>query len=462
MPPLADFYVVRWRPRLSLVAAAGGAGLISLLAFLVPAAAWAYRSPSLHVAIETTNALIALLAAYLVLGRFRESSLVSDLVLVCALALFAFTDLFFLALPAALPDVYLTAFPIWTSLVGTLLGTGTFAAAAFASRRRLRMPVRSLSLGLTACVWALVGTAAAVAVFGLGFSLGFPSWLSPEASDRPLFVGHPIVLTVQLLATLLLAVAAVGFLRRAERTGDELMQWFGTGATLAAFAHLNYLFFPSLYSDWVYTGDFLRLGFYLLVLVGTGREIQTYWHRLAQVAVLEERRRIARELHDGLAQELAFVVAETSGPARAAGERALDESRRAIAALTRPVDEPLDVALVQAAEEVAHRVGTQLRFAVASDLEATADTREALIRIVREAVTNAARHGGASEVRVELENGNGLRLVVADDGHGFDSEAPRGGGFGIIGMRERAEALGGVFTLSSEPGAGTAIEVVLP
>jgi two-component system, NarL family, sensor histidine kinase UhpB len=77
-------------------------------------------------------------------------------------------------------------------------------------------------------------------------------------------------------------------------------------------------------------------------------------------------------------------------------------------------------------------------------------------------VTNAARHGGASEVRVELENGNGLRLVVADDGHGFDSEAPRGGGFGIIGMRERAEALGGVFTLSSEPGAGTAIEVVLP
>ena len=156
----------------------------------------------------------------------------------------------------------------------------------------------------------------------------------------------------------------------------------GRRATLAAFAHLNYLFFPSLYSDWVYTGDFLRLGFYLLILVGTGREIQTYWHRLAQVAVLEERRRMARELHDGLAQELAFVVAETSGPARAAGERALDESRRAIAALTRPVDEPLDVALVQAAEEVARRVGTQLRFAVASDLEASADTREALIRIV--------------------------------------------------------------------------------
>ena len=99
---------------------------------------------------------------------------------------------------------------------------------------------------------------------------------------------------------------------------------------------------------------------------------------------------------------------------------------------------------------------------MASDVGASADAREALIRIVREAVTNAARHGHATEVRVELENGNGLRLVVADDGQGFDSDAPRGGGFGIIGMRERAEALGGVFTLSSEPGEGTAIEVVLP
>ena len=174
------------------------------------------------------------------------------------------------------------------------------------------------------------------------------------------------------------------------------MRWFAAGAILAAFASLNYLFFPSLYSDWVYTGDFLRLGFYLLVLVGTGREIQTYWRRLADVAVLEERRRIARDLHDGLAQELAFIAAETRGPASKAAERALDESRRAIAALTRPVDEPLHVALVQAAEEVAHRVGTQIRFEGETVSTVPGDTREALIRIVREAVTNAARHGGAA------------------------------------------------------------------
>jgi signal transduction histidine kinase len=183
---------------------------------------------------------------------------------------------------------------------------------------------------------------------------------------------------------------------------------------------------------------------------------------VADAAVLEDRRRIARDLHDGLAQELAFIVAETSGPAAKAAERALDESRRAIAALTRRVDEPLDVALLQAAEEVAHRVGTQVRFDGERVPDVPGETREALIRIVREAVTNAARHGGAERVRIELANGDGLRLRIADDGAGFVPGATRPGGFGLVSMRERAEALGGSFQVESEPGAGTAIEVVVP
>jgi signal transduction histidine kinase len=347
-------------------------------------------------------------------------------------------------------------------VLGILLATAAFAAGGFASERRLPNPLRAAGLGVASCIWVVTGAGVCFAVLAGDVSAGFPAWLSPESADRSLLVGNPAVLTAQLVGVILFGVAAFGYLRRGEGGRDGLMQWFGAGATLAAFASLNYLFFPSLYSEWVYTGDFLRLGFYLLVLVGTGREIQTYWHRLADAAVYEDRRRIARDLHDGLAQELAFIAAETSGPASKAAERALDESRRAIAALTRAVDEPLDVALVQAAEEVAHRVGTQVRFEGQQVAGVPGETREALIRIVREAVTNAARHGGAERVRIELENGEGLRLVIADDGTGFVPGAPRAGGFGLVSMRERAEALGGSFCLESEPGGGTAIEVVLP
>jgi signal transduction histidine kinase len=84
-----------------------------------------------------------------------------------------------------------------------------------------------------------------------------------------------------------------------------------------------------------------------------------------------------------------------------------------------------------------------------------------LLRIVREAVTNAARHGEAGQITVRLSNGRGLHLEVKDDGKGFDP-VDRRGGFGLESMRERAIALGGEFRLDSSPGHGTEIQVVLP
>ena len=155
-------------------------------------------------------------------------------------------------------------------------------------------------------------------------------------------------------------------------------------------------------------------------------------------------------------------MAESNGSLAAAAERALDESRRAIAALTRPVDEPLEVALVQAAEEVAARVGVQLRIEVGRGAQVSPDEREALIRIVREAITNAGRHGGAENVSVELSNGNGTFLRIMDDGSGFNPRHTRVGGFGLVSMTERAHALVGELKLSSGAGEGTRIEVRLP
>src|SRR5207248_2995698 len=109
---------------------------------------------------------------------------------------------------------------------------------------------------------------------------------------------------------------------------------------------------------------------------------------------------------------------------QASADRALDESRRAIAALTRPLDEPLHVVLTQAVEEVAARSGrpAKLEFHVDDQLELDRDLRDAVLRVTCEAVSNATRHGRASRVRVDLDQ-NELR--VSDDGIGFDSDEVR-------------------------------------
>jgi signal transduction histidine kinase len=450
------------RIRLFTLAFAGAAAALTAAASLIPGFTLAYSSPQLHIALETATALISFLVAYLVYGRFRERKRLDDLMLACALLLIATTSLVFSALPHTVPAEGARNFSVWASVGGAVLGAFTLALAAFAPATRLSSPRRATVIAALSCAGALIATASIVALFADGVDPDIPLGLSPDATHRPILLGHHFLLGTQVVGVLLFIVAALGFIQRGERDNDELMRWFAAGAALSAFARFNYFLFPSLYSDWVFTGDFLRVGFCLLLLAGAAREIGSYWRRLASMAILEERRRIARELHDGVAQELAYIVAESSGSLAAAAERALDESRRAIAALTRPVDEPLEVALVQAAEEVAGRVGVQLRIGVCEGARVSPDEREALIRIVREAITNAGRHGGAKNVSVELTNGHGTHLRIVDDGLGFDPRHTRVGGFGLVSMRERTEALGGRFRLSSQAGGGTNIEVRLP
>jgi signal transduction histidine kinase len=450
------------RFRLFTLCFAGAAAALTALTSLVPGFTLAYSSPQLHIALETATALISFLVAYLVYGRFRERKRLDDLMLASALVLIASTSLVFSAVPHTVPAEGARNFSVWASVGGAVLGALTLALAAFAPATRVSSPRRATVIAALCCIGGLIATASVVGLFANGVDPDIPLALAPDAAHRPILLGHHFLLGTQIVGVLLFIAAALGFIQRGERDNDELMRWFAAGAALSAFARFNYFLFPSLYSDWVFTGDFLRLGFCLLLLAGAAREIGSYWRRLASMAILEERRRIARELHDGVAQELAYIVAESSGSLAAAAERALDESRRAIAALTRPVDEPLEVALVQAAEEVAGRVGVQLRIEVGRGAQVSPDEREALIRIVREAITNAGRHGGAENVSVELSNGSGTLLRITDDGSGFDTRHTRVGGFGLVSMRERTEALGGRFKLSSDAGEGTRIEVRLP
>jgi NarL family two-component system sensor histidine kinase LiaS len=130
--------------------------------------------------------------------------------------------------------------------------------------------------------------------------------------------------------------------------------------------------------------------------------------------------------------------------------------------LTRDVDVPLDVALAQAAEEVADRVGTDVRLELDTGAVVDAATREGLIRIAREAIANAGRHSHADEVVVHLSVNGQIRLRVADDGDGFDVDSVRPDRYGLVSMRERAKALNAEFEVTSSPGRGTSVEVALP
>jgi signal transduction histidine kinase len=450
------------KPRVLVLATALLSECVMVLIAVRPDFRFAYDLPELRIVVETIAASAALLAAYLMAGRFKRSRRFDDLLLVCALGALASSNFFFKALPAAfssrIPDDATT----WGALAGTVIGSLLFAWAAYA-------PPQSLRRSWTPWVW-LVAPALLVLDAFLMIRNFAPSILDREAlysdSGRPKVVGHPLFLAGQLIAMTAMFAAAAGLARRAQETRDALIRWFAVGTVFAGFARLSYFFFPSFYPERIYIGDVFRLLFYLVLLAGVERELQSYWRSATFAAVLEERRRIARDLHDGAAQELSFIVrrlrrlpyVEGVGPIAAAAERALDESRRAIAALSRPLDEPLDQLLGRIGEEMEDRTGAKVEVDAPPLRKLEYQTADAIVRIASEAILNAARHGGANSIRVYLSP-NGKLLRVRDDGDGFDVGRLSGDGFGLVSMRERASAVGADFRLESVPGRGTTVEL---
>jgi two-component system NarL family sensor kinase len=222
-----------------------------------------------------------------------------------------------------------------------------------------------------------------------------------------------------------------------------------------------------------------------------------------RVARLEERARLARDLHDTLTQGLTAIglhieagmtaVAAMAaargvddGAAREELERALkvtraslEEARQSLRELrSSPLNgRPLAEALVAVGREMASTTGVRVyvRSASAEKIVLPPQVEEELYRIATEALTNVRRHAEANEVQVTLtRSGRSARLVIADDGRGFDlrktnkrtagaSTAGAGaGGYGLAGMRERAALIGGRFLVRSRPGRGTHITVVVP
>jgi signal transduction histidine kinase len=446
---------------------AGVSVVATLAVALLPQLHFAYWQPVLHVALETAASLIALLAGFLVLGRLRRVGRLNELLLACGLALLALLNLFFLAAPGLLP----LGPVVGVALAGSLLGAALFALAAFVPQSRVQRPGLMLAAAVAGAATAVLVAAVIVSEFTERLPLA-AARLAPEAAARPDLRTQPAVLGLQLFMTLLYGLAAIGFFRRSRRMEDDFFGWLAIAAIVAAASHLNYFLYPALYSEWVHTGDVFRLCFYAVLLAGSMREIWLYWLALSQAAVAEERRRIARDLHDGVAQELAYLArnlavldGETGGDQltrlQRAVERAQLESRRAVSILAVPTGQVIEIALAEAVGEIAERFHVGLDLDLAPGVQLSAPRAEALIRIACEAVTNAARHSGAGRVSISVEpDGPRVRLRVSDKGRGFDQAIP-GGGFGLVSMGERARSVGGELRISSAPGRGSKVEAAL-
>jgi signal transduction histidine kinase len=444
-----------------------GAVLVTAVFWLIPSIHTSTYAPGLRILLESVTAISALIAAAVVFGRFRRSGTLDELWLIVSLVLLSASGVAvaaFVAVESA-PRVLLVI-----AVSARLVGALALATAAFSPVRPLRRPHFGpvvVSLGTLALVAALTAVFAAWIKLLPGTQLHVLADAGTPYPDRvtPISIFHALTLAAFL-------AAAVGLARRYTRTQDEFFHWVAVAAVLAATARMHYLLSPPAGKYWLHSGEVFVLLSYCVLVYGATREILTYWRGAAETAVLDERRRIARELHDSVAQELAFIARrarrlspqDASVQISAAADRALLDSRRAIAALTRPLDEPLDVALAQATEDVAARTGARIELELEPGVVIEgSDAREALVRIACEAVANAARHADATSVRVELSNGDRIRLRVVDDGVGFDPDTAESGtlGFGLVSMRERAAALGADFAVRSRPGGGTAVEVEL-
>jgi signal transduction histidine kinase len=432
----------------------------------------AYQNRSLHAAKETAAALVLLLVAALLVGRFRRSGRLLDLLALAGVVVLACKSLIFSVLTAVLIETS-GGVTTWRTTGAGMLGAALLAAAALAPERILgdRRRVVALTAGVSLAALGILLVLANL------FELPAAFTDEPETPAELEHASHNSALLVaDVGATALFLVAGAAFGRRAEQEQDEFQLWLGVGSIIAGIGYLNYSLFPSSYTDFLYVGDIFRVTAVAAWGIGTIRVISTSRAAEALAVVLEERRRVARDIHDGVAQELAFISSRLSGPAgrvdeedettsqiREAVERALDETRGAISALGRPVTEPLHIGLAGTAEDVTRRLGAQLVLDMDRHVTVPAAWEATLLRIVREAVANAVRHGGARTITIHLRDADGIRLRISDDGEGFDPAGPRSAAsFGLTVMRERTESLGGEFKLSSAPGSGTTIEVLLP
>jgi signal transduction histidine kinase len=442
-----------------LLAGLLGASLALFLSY--PALRTSYDLPELRLVLQTTMALAGVLVAVLAGARHATEGRRVDLLLASGFFVTSLSSAVF-AIGPRFGGHDVGPAESWSALIGAILGTTLTAAAPLTRGRSKYRDWSTLN--------AVAGAAVVLFVaWSLLRALGpaLPPLHPPHNEPQPFYLTGALA-----LQALLALVAVVGWGLRFVRRGDDLARWLALGFTLMLFAALHLVFQPLLVSSLVTQGDFLRMLAFVVFLVGAWRAIQ---YAEFGRAVAEERARVAREIHDGLAQYLFAVsthasmleagaaVEETVPRLKEAAALAQQEARFAILALSSASGtSPFDAALRRYVDVLTADGSLDVELEVDRAIRLAPDEQIEIFRIVQEGLANVRKHARATRAEVTI----GLRpygerfVTITDDGDGFDGEEVEAGQ-GLKNMRARAESIEGWFSLRSVPGRGTALEVVL-
>lgn len=483
-------------------------GTVVVLTALSALAIWfdlSLVSDDLDIAINTIAALAGAGAAGLAWTRFTEfrerpAALEASafLVLLTTRGLLVVLAITGLAMPLGLSLDAPQQWPLYAwSLARALTALLLILAAGQALRPfgPSRLPAWAIVALPTVAVVALIGLLPTVERY-------LPPLIDAEgiAALRGQPGAQPGVTNVGLVAQAAIAglyLWGAALHRRIHRRGERRYAgYLSIALVVAAFGQLHWAIRPGIYGPTVTPDDFLRAAFSIIILVGIEAqlrgdvgELRRANQRLEELRAVELRRvaletraQLAREVHDGLAQELWFAklksgrlaqveglpddARELAAEVSAAVDRALGESRVALTAIRAGLDGelPFGASLEAYVAEFGERTGLEARFEGAQEMPALPPRIAAeVLRITVEALANVAKHAGASEVAVRVRNsGSTVEVAVADNGAGFELEGIDGTRYGIRGMRERAALIGGRLDIQSIEGAGTTVVLHVP
>ena len=483
-------------------------GLLVLLTIVIvfdPRLAPAVVNQPLDLVTTATGMLVALAVAILGWVHFREGNDPSALIRASAFLVLAAQNALMITVVALGVDVAFGfsldapgQLPLWTVIIGRGVAAALFGVAGIAALRRWRSDgwPAALVLGLP----ALLVTAAIVVAAAVQSHL--PELLDEAALAQlrgdptsPLVAatGPALIVLQALIGLAMLAAAALRY-RVYLRDHRRVDAYLAIGFIVAAFSQVHAAIHPGSYGSLVTSGDLLRVAFYAILLAAVAAETQQDVRDLhaanvelkrlhdvaATQATAEERARLAREIHDGMSQQLWLarlkqgrllkegglsdeamaLAADVSGSI----DSAMDEARQAILALRPAEASTFSEVMERYVDEFSDRFGIPAECHLDATVERLGPRAQAeLLRIAQEALANARKHADATRVWVRGEpTPDGLRLTVADNGRGFDVGAGGSKGYGLRSMRERAELIGASLTVDSRPQDGTRVNVDVP